>query len=156
MLDWLGDTALARYVSDHAGAQQALETVHMTAFSLVIGAVVVLDLRLAGLSRRVPVSLLARPVFRVAWLGLAVLFVGGVITALPRAEAILTRHSFQLKMALLLLAVLNLLYLQRGVRRHAGAWDLNAIPGSVRVLALVSILLWLSVVVVARFMYVVK
>jgi hypothetical protein len=154
MLDYLMSTGLAQFVSERAEMQQLLETIHMLSFSLVIGAIVVMDLRILGVSPRLPLDAYSRLVTRLAYVGFAGLIVSGAIMFLPRAEAIFFRTAFQVKMGLIVLSLLNLIWLQGAVRRLVapGLGKVEA-PGGVKAMAGLSILLWVVTIIVARFMY---
>ena len=72
----------------------------------------------------------------------------------PIATEVFYRPSFRAKIAVLSLALAALIWLQVQVRRSAGAWDAGAaVPGSLKLVAGFSLVLWPTVVVVARLMY---
>ena len=72
----------------------------------------------------------------------------------PIATEVVYRPSFQAKLAVLSLALAALIWLQVHVRRGAGAWDAGAaVPRSLKVVAGLSLVLWPTVIVVARLMY---
>lgn len=154
MFDWLMTTELAYYIGSNAWTQQALETLHMTAFSAMIGAIAVLDLRLLGLGRRLPIDAYAPLVNWIAWIAMTVLVVSGLLMFMPRAESISARWAFQLKMGLLVLALANLAYIQTRVGRLAGTGGaFSPVPGGIKAMAAISLLLWVTIIIVARFMY---
>ena len=135
-------------------SKQILETLHFLAFELQIGAIMVISLRLLGLGRGVPIAALARPVFWTAWPGFVVVFITGMLQFVPIATEVFYRPSFRAKIAVLIIALASLIWLHLKVRRGAIAWDAGAtVPGSLKVLAVASLLLWPTVVVVARLMY---
>jgi hypothetical protein len=137
-----------------ANSKQILETLHFIAFALQIGAVMVISLRLLGFGRTVSIAALSRVVFCTAWLGFAAVVVTGVLQFVPIATEVFYRPSFRAKLAILGLALAALIWLQAHVRRGAGAWDAGAaVPRSVKVVAGVSLVLWPTVVIVARLMY---
>jgi len=159
MLEAIQDSALSQWlVSDRsvitANSKQILETLHFIAFALQIGAVMAISLRLLGVGRNVAVAALGRAAFRTAWLGFAAVFVTGALQFAPIATEIFYRPSFRAKLAVLAIALATLVWLHAHVRRRAGAWDAGeAIPGSTKVFAALSLALWPTVIVVARLMY---
>jgi hypothetical protein len=159
MLEAIQSSALSQLlVSDRwvvtAHSKQILETLHFIAFALQIGAVMVIALRLLGFGRHVPIAALRRPVFRTAWVAFAVVLLTGLLQFAPIAAEVVYRPSFRAKIALLTLALGTLVLLQTHVARRASDWDLGAaVPGSVKVLAVFSLALWPTVIVVARLMY---
>ena len=135
-------------------SKQILETLHFIAFALQIGAIMVVSLRLLGFGRSVAVAALCRPAFRTAWVGFAAVFVTGALQFAPIATEVFYRPSFRAKIAVLAIALAALAWLHADVRRHAGAWDAGArISGSTKILAVLSLALWPTVIVVARLMY---
>ena len=137
-----------------ANSKQILETLHFIGFALQIGAVMVISLRLLGFGRSVSLAALSRAVFRTAWPGFAAVVVTGVLQFVPIATEVFYRPSFQAKLAVLSLALAALIWLQVQVWRNAGAWDAGAaIPRSLKAVAGLSLVLWPTVVIVARLMY---
>jgi hypothetical protein len=137
-----------------ANSKQILETLHFIAFALQIGAVMVLSWRLLGFGRSVPIAALSRPVFWTAWLGFAAVFLTGALQFVPIATEVFHRPSFRAKLVIVALALATLGWLHAQVRRSASAWDAGAaVPGSLKVVAGLSLALWPTVVIVARLMY---
>ena len=137
-----------------ANSKQILETLHFIAFALQIGAIMAISLRLAGLGRGVAISALGRSAFWTAWPAFAVVFVTGVLQFVPIATEVFYRPSFRAKLALLGLALGSLVWLHAAVARRAAAWDAGlAVPASVKAVATLSLVLWPTVIVVARLMY---
>jgi hypothetical protein len=134
--------------------KQILETLHFIAFAVQVGAIMVISLRLLGFGRNLSIAALQRPVFWTAWLAFAAVFATGVLQFIPIAAEVLGRTSFQAKIAILCLALATLVWLQIQVRRSAHEWDSGtAIPGSLRIAAALSLVLWPTVIIVARLMY---
>jgi hypothetical protein len=135
-------------------SKQILETLHFVAFALQIGALMAVSLRLLGLGRSVSIADLSRLVFAIAWLAFAIVFVTGAMQFAPIATEVFYRPSFRAKIAILAVALATLVWLQIAVRSRASAWDAGeAVPTSVKTLAGLSLVLWPTVVIVARLMY---
>ena len=154
MLRWLMASDVALYIGANAWAQQALETVHMLAFSAMIGAIAVADLRLLGRGRSLPPDAWWPLVNWIAWAAMLALTVSGVLMFLPRAEPIALRTAFQIKMGLLVLALANLVYVQQRTRQLAlvGGGGVQ-VPIALQAMAAASLLLWAATIITARFMY---
>ena len=158
-LEAIQSSALARLITSPqwsvtANSKQILETLHFVAFALAIGCVMVMCMRLLGLGRRTAIAALRGPVLRTAWLAFAVVLVTGALQFVPIAAEVFYRPSFRGKMAVLGLALISLVALQARITRSAAAWDAGAaITLSTRVLAGLSLVLWPTVIVVARLMY---
>ncbi len=127
----------------------AIASVHLMGLAVVGGAVLAVDIRLLGLGlRQQPVSYVARETER--WLlgGLAVMLLTGVLQFMCFAA---TKYyyltSFWVKIAVLPLAVLYTFTVRR---RVALAEDEHVRPLAARVVAVVSLGLWLTVGIAGR------
>lgn len=159
MLEAIQNSALSQLLTSErwaitANSKQILETLHFIAFALQIGAVMVVSVRLLGFGRRVSIAALSRAAFWTAWPAFTAVFVTGTLQFVPIATEVFYRPSFRAKIALVVVALATLVWLQVQVPRKAPAWDAGeAVPVSAKVLAGLSLALWPTVVVVARLMY---
>jgi hypothetical protein len=83
----------------------------------------------------------------IAVLLLAMLVTTGLLLFLPEASHIAHNVAFQVKLAVIGLALFNVLALQKAL---TGAARAASIPGSVRLTALASLVLWLTVAALGR------
>jgi len=137
---WLEDTGAGRVVRDSTWLFPLIEGAHLIAFAVIGGAILLVDLRLAGLGlRRQPVALVAREAQ--PWLlgSLAVMVISGVLLFLSEAVKCYYSVPFRVKMAALFLAILFTFTVRR---RVATAADAAAGPGRRRLVALASLTLW--------------
>ena len=114
---------------------------HILGMALLVGAIVSLDLRLAGLWKTVAVDGLKRVLMPVALAGFGLAVISGSLLFITRATEYITSAWFLGKMGVIVLAGLNALWLLRS-RRHSGR--VGRIP------ALASIALWVSALVLGR------
>ena len=124
---------------------------HVLGIALLFGAIVPLDLRLLGLRPRLPVADLARALVPVAACGVALALSSGLLLFLVEPARYALTGLFQLKLALIALALLNILAVHRSRawrRLTAGERDrtIRLWPG-----AALSLSLWLSVILCGRF-----
>jgi hypothetical protein len=150
---WLGDTALSVALHESLYMYPIVESMHVIAITLFVGTIAMVDLRLLGLSfRDVPVSTMTSRVLPWTVAGFVVMIVTGLL--LFYAIPVRTFHSvwFRTKMIFLLVAFINILFFHRYVRRDQPKWDTRAVPplGS-RISAVVSLTVWLTVIVMGRF-----
>ena len=144
-------TGLGKVMRESLWGFPIVETVHICAFAVVVGSIVVLDLRLLGLSRRIPVSRLAALVLPFAIGGFAIAMLAGLTMFTAHANDYLTNEVFMLKMGLILLAGVNAGLLHAGSMRAVGRWDIDVVPPSrVRFTAALSIALWFGVIACGR------
>lgn len=140
-----------RFMRESLWAFPIAETIHIMAFTVVVGSIVVLDLRLLGLSRRVPVARLSSHI--VPWtLGAFMIAVASGLSMFTAHSAdYLTNPVFMLKMGLVLAAGVNAAMLHVGAMQAGAAWDVDAgTPWRVKLAAALSILLWLGVIACGR------
>ena len=128
-----------------------VEIAHITGFVILVGGIIVLDLRLLGLSRAVRVSALTRHILPWSVAAFALIVPTGLLMFMTHASDFLTNRAFQLKLLLIMLAGINAAAFHVGVYRSVAAWDERvAPPGAVRLHAGASLLLWLSVIACGR------
>ncbi|MCW5603319.1 MAG: hypothetical protein KIT18_02040 [Burkholderiales bacterium] len=128
-----------------------VEIFHISGFVVLVGSIVILDLRLLGLSRQLPVQQLARHVL--PWtLGALVLIVPtGLLMFMAHATDFLTNPAFQLKLLLILLAGVNAAAFHMGALRAAASWDYGGMPPVLaRLHAAFSLALWFGVIACGR------
>ena len=142
---------VARWMREALWAYPAVETIHILALGLVVGSVVIVDLRLLGLSREVSVSRLSRLALPWTVGAFVVAMFTGLLMFTAHAEDFLTNRVLAFKMGLLLLAGTNAGILHTGPWRSIAHWDTGAIPpASVRIQAGLSIMVWIAVVACGR------
>ena len=142
---------LAQLMRQSLWAYPAVEIVHITGIILLVGSVAMLDLRLLGLSRSIPVSALARHVLPWSWAALLLIVPSGLAMFSAHATDFLGNGAFALKMTLLLVAGCNAAFFHVGPYRTVKDWDVGrAAPLAARASAAASLLIWVGVVSCGR------
>lgn len=133
----------------------AVETVHIVGIGLLFGSVAVLDLRLLGLSRNIPVSRLARHVL--PWTAASFLLIvpSGLMMFTAHASDFISSPVFVVKMCLIMAAGINAAIFHAVVFPSVEVWDSEEMrqlvpPPSARVSAALSLLVWISVIACGR------
>jgi hypothetical protein len=141
---WSDQTILAKLVRTSVWAFPSVETVHLLALGILGGIVLLLNLRLLGVSilRDEPLPSIARSTWRALLISLGVMLVSGYALFSSEAMKDFFNWGFRLKMASLLTAIIFTLTIHR---RFVLTNDENLRPGLSRVVAIVSLLLWLTV-----------
>jgi hypothetical protein len=122
------------------------ETLHVLAFSVVVGSVAMMDVRLLGLGNtRRSITELIRSVLPWTWSAFALAAVCGALLFSSRAATYYVNLPFRIKAACLLLAAANMLVFHWGGRRTA-AEDTGAPPKRVRIAGAISLALWITIV----------
>ena len=151
-VEWLASTRWSIALHESLYVYPLVESTHVLTLGLFVGLTIILDLRLLGLVfRRVPVSDVTGRLLPWTKLGFAVMVVTGVL--LFYAIPVRTYQSifFRLKVAMLLLAGLNVWLFHSRIERRVADWDLAQVtPLAARVAAVVSLVLWASIVVAGR------
>ncbi len=150
-LVWLETTPIAGAMRHWLWLYPIVEIVHIVGFVILVGAAVMFDLRLLGLSRRLPVSAMAR--HHLPWARAALLLVvpSGLMMFVAHATEFAANPAFQLKLILLAAAGLNALLFHRGTFRTVAGWDGDAaIPLTARAAAVASLVLWVGVIAAGR------
>ncbi len=150
-IELLQQVDLAVAMRESVWLYPAVETAHILGFIVLVGAVAMFDLRVLGISKRIPVRLLARHLLPWSLASLAVILPAGFSMFLADAVALVANRAFVLKMLLLVCAGANAVAFHLGPFRNADLWDSNVpAPRSARVHAVVSLLLWGSIVTCGR------
>lgn len=113
-LTWFEDSALGAAVRG-AGvwAYGVVNLVHILGVATLFGAVLVLDLRLLGAWRRVPLSLIARPTVPLAGVGFCVAALSGLCLLSTNATEYVGNPFLLIKFAAIALGLLNIVVLSR-------------------------------------------
>jgi hypothetical protein len=121
-----------------------VSVVHYFTLLFFIGTIVLVDLRILGIAdRNQTISLLADQLLRWTWIGFALAMISGFLLFTTDAGDYAPDHVFQAKMLVILLAVVFTVVVQRGLRK----WNrLPAVPASAKVIAAVSLMLWLGAI----------
>ena len=120
----LDKTAFAEAIRANEIAFPWLESVHVLAITLVLGSIVVVDLRLMGLaSVNRPVTTLVRQVLPITWVAFVVAVITGGAMFASNAVEYANNFSFQMKMLLMALAGLNMVLFHLVTYRGVGEWN---------------------------------
>ena len=122
---------------------------HTVGLSIVVGASVVIDLRLLGWAQKLPVAALAH-YFPVMWIGFGINAVSGGVLLASDLTTKLASPLFGLKMLLVVLAVAGMGAIRRRVFNAGLVTD--EVPPMARLLAGASLLLWVGAIAAGRLM----
>ena len=144
-------TGVGRFMREALWAYPATEALHIVGIGLLFGSIVIVDLRLMGLGRRLPVSALVDLAVPWSLTGFVLAATTGLLMFTAHAAEFITLPVFILKMGLILLGAINAALLHTGVLRDTRAWDTVATPPlAAKVAGAVSIVLWIGVVACGR------
>ena len=108
-LKWLAGTALASHIRDSLLLFPLLESAHVFCLALVVGTILVVDLRLLGLaSKQRPFERVASDTFKWTWGAFALTAATGLLMFTTNAPVYYHNFYFRAKMALLVAAGVNM------------------------------------------------
>ena len=130
----------------------AVQTVHILAIAAVMGSVLMINLRLIGaVGRDQPLPRFSERFLPVIWRALPILLATGIIMIVGEPVRSLENPVFQLKMCLLIAAIVVTLGYQVPLRRNPSFWELTKGRRGVSLLiALLSLALWVGIVFAGR------
>jgi len=151
LLSSIQGSALAQWMRDTNPAMQVVESMHVLAAVLVLGTVLIADLRLLGLADSGRAfTRVGRETLPLTWAAFALAVVTGSVMFSTSAHAYIGNAAFQLKALALLGAGLNMALFQLLTARDIAAWDSGRPPRAARIAGFVSLLLWAAVVLLGR------
>ena len=154
--NFLTSGGIDEFVASHDYAWPLGEILHFFGMALLIGTVGLVDARMLGIGKGIPIKSLEKfiPLGVIGFiinLLTGIMFVAGNPVGGP--QEYLTNLAFQLKMLCVLIAGLNLLaFYALGLAKKANAVEPGGdAPLSANVVAVISLLLWFGVIYFGRF-----
>lgn len=129
-----------------------LESIHVIAAAMVVGSILMVDLRLLGLAAtRYPITTLSKELVPWSWGAFVVATITGLGMFITRAASHVVNPAFQWKVVLLVLAGANMAYFHFYVYRKIAKWD-TTFTTSVQMKAIgsMSLFLWAGVMLAGR------
>lgn len=149
LLAALGGWPGARWLRASWIAYLLVNAAHILGVALLLGSILVLDLRLLGGLRQVPLAVIAPLHTRVAAIGVGLAVLTGLWLFTVRPAEYAENPAFLVKQALLTAALVNV-GLQHATPAYRRALTGEPLTGGVRVSAAASALLWLAILVAGR------
>ena len=151
-LAWLENTPIANAIRTIPWLYPTFETGHYIGLSLLVGGIMLIDLRVLGVARALPLkSMIGLLPF--VWVGFAINVFTGSMLFIYGATNFGTNAAFILKMGFMLVAGLNALAFDLSVRRSGGSWvAADRPPTLVKGFATLSLVFWVCVVTTGRWM----
>jgi len=152
LLQSLQDSTIATAIREGESLFPWIECIHVLALTLVIGSIAILDLRLLGLaSRDRNVVQTTASVLPLTWTAFLFAAISGGLLFSSNATTYAHNFYFQVKMALIAVAGVNMatyhLFLNRGV----DSWQTAAVtPLRARLVGGISLCLWIAIAAFGR------
>jgi hypothetical protein len=145
ILEAISQSSLVQWVAASDWGYPIVLTAHALGMALVVGIMMMFDLRVIGFAARVPLTT-ARLFFPVAWYGFAVNLVSGTLLFFANYTAFLHNTAFLTKISLLLLGAVVTFFLSRELFER----NEQAVTSTAKAMAWVCLILWLGAIVAGR------
>jgi len=145
----LAESALASAIRHSELAYPLLSSLHIVGIGILLGNILLLDLRLLGVLRHSALAEVLSLLSRIAGLGLGLAIVSGLLLFSVQPQHYLRNPAFLLKLALLSLALLNLLLVQYS-QSWRQAQSGSQVNSGLKLAAACSLLLWLAIIIAGR------
>jgi hypothetical protein len=145
----VGASSFGQWASGSAIAYPLANIVHLLGLVMLVGAIGIVDLRLAGAFRTIPAAPLSRALTPVAIAGLLLMIPSGATMFAADASALAGSAVFRTKLLLIVLALANAVAFRILWQSRIDTWDANP-PIAGRLMAAGSVAAWLAVGTLGR------
>ena len=144
---WIEKSALGSGVRDSVWVFPVVESIHILGIVLLVFTAAQVDLRVLGTGflRRRPLTEVAAQLLPWMWRAVVLVIVTGIaLFASEAASKCYESKAFYVKMALIVIAVVNAAFSGATIRHHGAA------PARARIMAVVSLITWAGTVFAGR------
>lgn len=152
-LAWMETSALGQFMRESAWAWPLAEIAHFIGLSLLIGSLLVIDLRLLRVLPSLPLQAALR-FLPLTLIGFAINLITGLLFCFGDPFRYYPNVAFRLKMLFVLLAGANALWFKFALAlasKDEASLDAPGTAESAKIIAAVSLILWFGVIVMGRF-----
>jgi hypothetical protein len=152
-LTWLEASAFATWVRE-SGSLWAYPTIlmlHTFGLGILVGANAVVDLRVLGFARGIPLAPLRR-LFRIMWVGFAINAVTGTVLFVADASTKITQPVFLVKLVFVVSGVITIGLLEATVYRDSARAHSGIVSTRGKLLASGSLFIWAGAITAGRLM----
>ena len=151
LFEWVDAFPSSIAMRESLYAFPVLLTLHLISLVMFAGLVVMMDLRLLGVAYRgTPFSEVQAKLFPWQVVGMVVTTVAGLLLFYSQPMRYFGRVLYWIKIALMVLAIVNALVFHLTTYRSVAKWDTSGPPRGAKVAGGVSLALWAGVVVFGR------
>jgi hypothetical protein len=152
LLQSIENTDIASSIRNSLYLFPMLESIHVMGLAIVFGTIAIMDLRLLGLaSTNRPFRMVASDILKWTWIAFTITFLTGGLMFTTNATVYFHNSVFQAKMALLLLAGINMGIFELTTGRSLRQWDTSrSTPAAAKTTAIISLTLWIGVIFLGR------
>lgn len=152
VLQSIENTDIASSIRNSLYLFPMLESFHVIGLALVFGSVAVMDFRMLGLaSTHRPFKKVTSDTLKWIWLAFVITLVTGAFMFTTNAVVYYHNPVFRWKMALLLVAGINMGIFELTTGRSAHRWGMDrSAPAAGKVAAVISLTLWITIIFLGR------
>jgi hypothetical protein len=148
LLTWLANSPLSQWMLGDTYCVQLLLCAHSVGMAVVVGVVLVLDLRVLGFAKRMPVSIFHQAL-TLAWWGFALNAVSGIFLFITNGPKLTLLWTFQLKMLLIVAGGFSVWVLWRSAQHYPDKG--HVFSRREKIVAALSGLFWLGAITSGRY-----
>lgn len=149
-MEWIESSALNTWVLGNAWVWPTLEILHFIGLSLLMGTMLVIDLRMAGFLRQIAVTSVSR-LLPLAGLGFAINLLTGLLFFFGDPARYSINIGFQVKMVLIIVAGFNALWFYLKIEPLVVFWELHGDTSRLaKFSAIGSLGVWFGVLLLGR------
>ena len=143
LLEFLSQSSLILWVAESNYGYPIVLTLHSIGMALVVGIMLVADLRVLGVASAIPFPMIKK-FFTFAWIGLAINAGSGTLLFLANYSAFLSNTAFISKMVMLFAGAIATFFLTKSLDK------VGSINGQAKSLAFFCLMLWLGAITAGR------
>ena len=149
--DQLSQTALLIWVAESDYGYPIVLTSHAIGMALVVGLLLMMDLRILGVARGIDLAAMQK-FYRVVWIGFGINLLSGSLLFLTNVPSYLQNTAFLVKVALLVLGAIGSIYLAKNVAAEIDASSNALVQCSqrTRLMAGGLLIIWLAAITAGR------
>jgi hypothetical protein len=150
---WLSTTSPSVFIQEHnTWIIPAIQSIHIVGIAMVVGSVLMIDLRILGLTWTDQTLRQTTQRFD-PWLtgSLWLLLATGILMVIGEPVRELVTFSFWMKMTLVATGAAVAMVFRRTLRRHERLWEETLVHrGAIKGLAVGTFLIWMAIIVLGR------
>jgi len=150
---WLENTAIAIEIRQSLWLYPVIQFFHIAGIVFLVGSIMIFDLRLLGVARRLDADILGRSMVRISKAGFLITILSGFLLFIAHATDWAENPLFWIKILLIIIAVLNAVFFNKLILNRIHRWETYGnLPLRVRASGVVSLLLWFIIIAAGRFL----
>ena len=151
LLNWMHDSWLGQVMRDVPWLFPTCEGLHFVGMALLLGTIGVIDLRILGFAKGLPIGPLHR-LLPLAFFGFALNVVTGIAFVCSDPDSYWIVPAFRFKLLLILLAGANAVWFWVSILKQVDEWGPDADASRLaKIISAASLLFWTGVVTAGRF-----